>query len=204
MGENIDKEKIQLKKVSKLRQRIICFMMTLMLILPMVSNAAPAVVLASETNVKSTTYEKEGYSITYTVKAQWQEHKVIEISLENTGSQPIRNWMLEIPNVGEMSGLWNAEIYSADAQNYIIQSRDYNNTIKPAGKITLGYTLEGSELPEPADISLCILENVSVNDYSVSYEAVSDWGDEFQGGNQTCKRNGQVNSWLETYIHCKL
>ncbi len=163
-------------------RKILSLMLAIMLILPPVSEVRMAVINAAENATSNeTVYEHDGYTVVYKVASQWEGHKAIEVTLKNTGTKSITNWALSIDNTGDMTGLWNAVLSETDADKYTVKCMDYNNTIPAGQSVTFGYTLAGSDLSAPDNISMCAVESVLSEGYNVVYKVTGDWGTGFQG-----------------------
>lgn len=78
----------------------------------------PTYVFADEETVRI--YEGEGYEVTYKVTGSWVGDQNVEITLANTGAEPILNWALKYDAHGEIVGLWNGTVYSNDFTKYIM------------------------------------------------------------------------------------
>ncbi len=166
----------------RLFKKILSFMLAIMLILPPVSEVSMAVINAAENaTINETVYEHDGYIVVYKVAAQWEGHKAIEVTLKNTGTKSITNWALSIDNTGDMTGLWNAVLSETDADKRTVKCMDYNNTIQAGQSVTFGYTLKGTDLSAPDDISMCAVESVLSEGFDVEYKVTGDWGTGFQG-----------------------
>ena len=79
----------------------------------------PTYVFADEETVR--TYEGEGYEVTYKVTGSWVGNQNVEITLANTGDEPILNWALKYDAHGEIGGLWNGTVYSNDSTKVIVK-----------------------------------------------------------------------------------
>ncbi len=165
-----------------LLKRLLSFMLAIMLILPPVSEVSMAVVNAAE-NVTSNekVYEHDGYIVVYKVTSEWEGHKAIEVTLKNTGTKNITNWALAIDNTGDITGLWNTVLSATDLNKHTVKCMDYNNTIQAGQSVTFGYTLKGTDLSVPDDISMCVVESVLSEGFDVAYKVTGDWGTGFQG-----------------------
>ena len=52
-----------------------------------------------------TTYNYDGYSVEYNVTNEWDGAQTVEITVSNTGDEPILNWALKYDIDGEISNL---------------------------------------------------------------------------------------------------
>ncbi len=85
-----------------------------------VFGAMPTGWVSAETG--ETTYEYEGYTVDYAVTGEWSGTQTVRITVTNTGEESILNWALEYDAEGEISDVWNGEIYSAEETEYIIKN----------------------------------------------------------------------------------
>ena len=66
----------------------------------------------------SKVYEKDGYTITYSVGSEWDNNQTIEVEISNTGEESILNWALKYDVGGSLGNLWNAKLYSSTEEYY--------------------------------------------------------------------------------------
>ena len=122
-------------------------------------------------------YEYDGYSVDYSVLNEWEGNQSIQVTIRNTGTESILNWVLAYRAGGEVNGLWNA----VSPKENIIKNTGYNYEIEPNSSVSFGYTLSGEnlELPEKFEI-ISKRENVTES-YDVQFDVYDDWGEGFQG-----------------------
>ena len=131
-------------------------------------------------SAESRTYEKEGYNVTYRIEGEWQDHHRIEITLQNTGDEPILNWALKYESSGELSDLWNSRLYERNEEFVIIKNSGYNYKIEPAGSVTCGYIVTGENCIIPENIELCSRRIDVSSGYDVDLDIINDWHTGFQ------------------------
>ena len=140
----------------------------------------PANVLADEENAQK--YYGTGYEITYDIKSQWTGNQNVEVTVKNTGTEPLLNWALKYDAHGEINGLWNGTVLSSDSTKYIIKNAGYNYEIKPEQSVTFGYTLSGEYMEFPETIELCSQRTERDSEgYSVTMDITDDWDIGFIG-----------------------
>ena len=162
---------------SRMNKRLVSFLTSAAL---MSSIIAPIAALADEET--TTVFSYETYSVSYEIKSSWDNNQIIEITLTNTGDEPILNWALEYDAKGEINGIWNSDIYDSNESSYVIKNSGYNYEILPEDSVTFGYTLTGDELDIPESITLCSQrEDVDAESYSVSLSVSDDWGSGLNG-----------------------
>ena len=160
-----------------MKKRIISFAASLSLIGSVI---APINALADEETTAS--FTGDGYTVTYEVKSGWGHNQNVEVTLTNTGDEPILNWALEYDAKGEINGIWNGVIFDSNESSYVIKNSGYNYEILPEDSVTFGYTLTGDELDIPESITLCSQrEDVDAESYSVSLSVSDDLGSGFNG-----------------------
>ena len=71
------------------------------------------IVAAAKTG--NTVFNYDAYSVEYTIVNEWSGYQNIEITLTNTGAEPIYNWMLAYDFCGEIQGMWNEIIKNKSA-----------------------------------------------------------------------------------------
>ena len=155
----------------------------------------PTYVFADEETVR--TYEGEGYEVTYKVTGSWVGNQNVEITLANTGSEPLLNWALKYDAHGEIGGLWNGTVYSNDSTKYIVKNAGYNYEIMPEQTVTFGYTLSGEYMEFPEKVELCSQRtDRDEGNYSVKFDIVGDWQTGFIG-NVTVENTGDtpIEAW---------
>ena len=160
-----------------MKRKILSFATGLVLMSTLIS---PVAALADEETTKVFSYET--YSVSYEIKSSWDNNQIIEVTLTNTGDEPILNWALIYDAQGEINGIWNGVIFDSNESSYIIKNSGYNYEILPENSVTFGYTLSGDDLCAPESITLCSQrEDVDAESYSVSLSVSDDWGSGFNG-----------------------
>jgi hypothetical protein len=142
----------------------------------------PVNVFAASGDVK--TYEKDGYTVTYTVGSEWNNNQTVEVKIENTGDESILNWALKYDIDGTLSNLWNSKVLSSDEDYTVIKNNGYNYEIEPGQSVNYGYTLTSSdespaELPE--DIELYSRRIDVKSGYTAEFNITDDWYTGFIG-----------------------
>ncbi len=89
-----------------------------------------AIPVSAEVGKKTYTYD--GYSVDYNITNEWDGAQTVELTVSNTGDESILNWALKYDAEGEISGLWNTDIYSHNADKYIIKNVGRNFEIAPS------------------------------------------------------------------------
>ena len=129
-------------------------------------------------------YEKDGYTVTYSVGSEWDNTQTIEIEISNTGEDSILNWALKYDVGGSLSNLWNAKMYSIAEDYAVVKNNGYNYEIEPGQAVKYGYTLTSdSDIPAelPDDIEMFSRKIEVKSGYTVDFKTTSDWYTGFQG-----------------------
>ena len=131
----------------------------------------------------SKVYEKEGYTVTYSIGSEWDNSQTIEVKIENTGEESILNWALKYDIDGTLSNVWNSTVYSSNEEYTVIKNSGYNYEIAPGQSVNYGYILT-SETEEPAklpeDIEMYSRRIDVKSGYDVDFNVTSDWYTGFQ------------------------
>ena len=142
------------KKQEQRVKRLLGFILAFVLMMPVLAETGLTYAWAEESSEKQKQYEQEGYVITCTIQSEWEAHQAVEITLQNTGEESIRDWAVRIEGTGTVTGLWNAQAVSEDENQTTVKNCGYNNVIGAGDAVTFGYTLEGENLSLPVGISL--------------------------------------------------
>lgn len=126
-------------------------------------------------DIGRTTYNYDGYSVDYNVTNEWDGAQVVELTVSNTGDESILNWALKYDAEGEISGLWNADVYSQNADEYVIKNVGWNFEIAPNQSITYGYTLNGNSPALPQNFEIYSKRVDKTEGYDVQYNITKSW-----------------------------
>lgn len=107
----------------------------------------------------------------------WNTGYNAEITLTNTGTKTIHNWMLEFQTDDKITDLWNGSIHYQEANIYRIKNAGWNQDIKPGCFITIGYTAQcGEEIKEPQEYRiLSFQEQAQENLYEINAVITDAW-----------------------------
>lgn len=123
----------------------------------------------------TTTYTYDGYTVEYNVSNEWDGNQIVELTVFNTGEDSILNWALKYDASGEISNLWNANVYEQNNDEYIIKNAGWNFEIAPSQSITYGYTLSGNNISLPSDFEICSKRFDKSEGYDVQYNITKSW-----------------------------
>lgn len=124
-------------------------------------------------------FDYADYSITYEVTNSYGTTDVIDITLTNTGTEKIEDWMLWFEPSGTIQYVTNASIQTEDGVSYF-KNNGYNAEVQPNTSVTFTYATDNAtEVPDY--YSLCQTRVEKVDGYSVSLSVDQDWGTQFSG-----------------------
>lgn len=125
-------------------------------------------------------YVYDGYTVEYDVTEAWGNSKKISVTLTNTGSDPIENWLLYFDPNGEAYGFSGA--YPAEATGGITyyENAGYNSTIAPQQSASFTYVVSGAE-DAPESFSLCQELLPKQTGYEIALQVYGKWGNQFNG-----------------------
>ena len=141
-----------------------------------------AIILSIATTVplnasaQTLTYNYGGFSVTYAVNGGWADNENVQVTLTNTGTEPIRNWGLQYEPHGNIVGIWNGEVFTDN----VVKSVMHNSDIAVGASVSFGYTLMGVT-GTPDSFTLCNYRTEKEDGYTVSLTTNPDWGDGFTG-----------------------
>lgn len=124
----------------------------------------------------SKTYIYDKYTIEYNIANSWETNQNIEITITNTGTEPIENWMLSYDFCGEIQGIWNAEVKTTAEGVEYVKNAGYNCVIEPGCSANYGYTLVGTN-GFPSEFSMCQERASKTDGYEVTLNVLEAWED---------------------------
>ena len=126
-------------------------------------------------DIGRTTYNYDGYSVDYNVTNEWDGAQTVELTVSNTGTESILNWALKYDAEGEISNLWNADLYEQNGDEYVIKNVGWNFEIAPSQSVTYGYTLSGNDLALPDSFEIYSKRVDKTEGYDVQYNITKSW-----------------------------
>lgn len=158
------------------RKRLTALSLSAMLMLNMASVTLSVSAQAGE----SKTYVHDGYTVEYTIMNEWAGNQNIQVKITNTSDEVLSGWAVGYDAIGEINGLWNAQIYGQQGTEYIISSESYNCELEPGQSTNFGYILTGDNFGIPYNIYNCAERIDITDDYNVYFDIVGDYGDTYQ------------------------
>lgn len=156
-------------------------MVSALLGVTMVANMALSMpAFADETT--GCTYAYDGYEVSYDVTNSWGNTEVVSLTLTNTGSETIEDWMLYFTPNGNIQYVNNA-VQITDNSNGVtyFKNAGYNADISVGDSVTFSYAVENCSAV-PTDYEFVqSRESSPTSDYSVSLNVNETWGTNFNG-----------------------
>ncbi|MCH9816382.1 MAG: cellulose-binding domain-containing protein [Actinomycetia bacterium] len=83
--------------------------------------------------------DREGLSLEYEVTSDWGSGQSVSVTVRNSGTQPIRNWAVELPADVAVQRMWNAESTSGGG---VIRASNaaWNGKLAPDQAVEFGFT----------------------------------------------------------------
>lgn len=94
--------------------------------------------------VTETASVTKNLSFDYRETSSWQGHKIVEVTLTNTGTKTIKDWSAAFRMNGEIDNIWNARALSGDEGMFQIKNADYNAVIAAGASVTFGFQVSYS------------------------------------------------------------
>lgn len=92
--------------------------------------------------------------VRFRVLSDWGSGFQAQVTIRNTGSEPIPNWSLEFALPRRITGMWNARITGITGNGYVISAADYNRVIPSGGELVFGFLgAPGGVVGGPKDIA---------------------------------------------------
>lgn len=159
-----------MKKIHKM-----CLRKTLSSILAAAMSLSLFTAIPVSADIGRTTYNYDGYSVDYNVTNEWDGAQTVELTVSNTGTDPILNWALKYDAEGEISNLWNADLYEQNGDEYVIKNVGWNFEIAPSQSVTYGYTLSGDNISMPKNFEIYSKRVDKTEGYDVQYNITKSW-----------------------------
>ena len=156
-------------------KRIISLMLTITMSISLLSS------MPVHADNSASTFNGDGYKVTYTVNSSWQNNQNIGITITNTGTESIENCAVKYDASGEITGLWNGAVNKKDGTVYIIENSGYNSEIKPNQTVNFGYQLKSEKPVIPQIYSLCSKRVSKTEGYTAVFNATGGYGSDVTG-----------------------
>lgn len=123
----------------------------------------------------SQTFEFDGYTVGYEVKNSWGNTEVIALTLTNTGTETIEDWMLYFDPNGEIQYVNDAVQMTTTNGIWYIKNPGYNADINPGASVEFRYAVNDCE-EIPSDYKFCQSRMTKETGYDVSLKVNYTWG----------------------------
>jgi hypothetical protein len=153
----------------------------LLLVLSILIKPTESVLADSNSNIS--TYQGNGFAVTFVIDSQWSGAATGRILVKNTSDTVIENWALAFDFGCEIVNIYNAVIETNNNNHYLIKNAGWNQDIMPGQSINFGFivNIEG-ELLTPSSYTIpSINKMVNKVEYTVDFHITSDWGTGFNG-----------------------
>ena len=137
---------------------------------------------ATKANLQ-TTYDGEGYTVTFKVTSQWSGAFNADVTIKNTSDKVIDNWAIGFAMPYEITKIWNGVVKSNENGMYEIKNDGSNQDIAVGKSVNFGFSAKADGvlvLPSAYEL-LCFEEIVANDSYEISFKVTSDWKSAFNG-----------------------
>lgn len=156
--------------------------LTMLLVFTMLISMLPSNIVLAATDNMVSTYEGDGYQVTFTVENQWDSGFQATVKLKNTSSDKIENWSLGIELPGKIQNIWNAKISSQEEDVYMIKNVGWNQDIETGESRSFGFICDGAFEDFPEEYMIQSQRVVADTEcYKIEYTVSSDWENGFNG-----------------------
>lgn len=132
-------------------------------------------------STKEDVYEGNGFQVVFKLQDYWNGGFHANVKIENTSDKTIENWALGFDYQGEIANIWNAVIVSSEQPKYVVKNAEWNQDIAPGKSVEFGFSGKGDFAGFPGEYRMPEqIKDLNVDDYSVDYTVVNDWGSGFQ------------------------
>jgi len=137
-------------------------------------------ITASASKLPSQSYEYENFRVDCQVTDSWGTTKVISVTITNTGTEPIENWMLYFNPNGMLGDVYDAKKETTAEGVTYIKNYGYNAIIAPNASVPFSYRVENCEtLPE--QFYMCQTKTNVEECCSVDLHVSGSWNGGFNG-----------------------
>lgn len=127
-------------------------------------------------------YEKEGYTVEFSITKQWKNGYSGKVRIYNTGNELIQNWYTGFDYSGELINIWNGCTYYNEDGQYVIKNNGWNQDIPANGFVEFGFVGLGDFAEFPTNCELLQRRGkVQQKNYTIEYSVKSNWNRGFIG-----------------------
>jgi Cellulose binding domain len=144
--------------------------------------------ISGTANIKIAAPAKTSATATFDLVSDWNNGFEGQITITNTGTTTITNWVLQFNFAATITSIWNGTVASHSGTLYVIDNAGYNSSIAPAASVTFGFL--GTPGGVPASPTNYVLNGSPISDGSpppapleatATFADVDDWGSGFTG-----------------------
>lgn len=88
-------------------------------------------------------------STTYSVTRSWDSGFKAEVTIVNTGTEPILDWRLSFELNANIEKFWRADLVSEGDGTYTVEGTSYNSELQPGESVTFGFKAYGDSSETP-------------------------------------------------------
>lgn len=85
-----------------------------------------------------------GYDVDFNVTSDWHTGFQVEVTIENTSTEPIEAWTLFFDGNFTINNIWNAKLLSSDNGKYEVANQLWTTPIKAGESASFGFTADKS------------------------------------------------------------
>lgn len=122
---------------------------------------------------------KSGYDIDFKVTNNWQTGFQADVTIENTGTEPIEAWTLTFDGNFTINNVWNAKLLFSDNGKYEVANQLWTTPINPGESASFGFTADKSATenvnPENYQLTAVVIgESTLEKEPVIDYELDTD------------------------------
>lgn len=143
-------------------------------------------------------YKGNGYEVELAIDSQWEDAFNGNITIINTGTVVIEDWVLEFNMDNQIVNIWNGIIHNHEGSTYVIKSAGWNQDIPVGGSINFGFSATGNIIYYPESYIIpTSIQNADETCYSIEFTLYSDWGVGYSAA-ITITNNGDkiIEDWI--------
>lgn len=126
------------------------------------------------------TFVFDDYTVDYKVTGGWGETEIVSLTLSNTGTETIENWMLYFDPHGNVQYVNDAYQMTAPDGTTYIKNAGYNADIAPGTAVTFSYTVENCSAI-PSEYSFIQSRKDVSSGYTATLNINETWDSNFNG-----------------------
>ena len=121
------------------------------------------------------TDEEGKYKITVDETSAWENGYIAQITIQNTGSEKIKNWNISGDLKGTIEHIWNAQLVKQNASKTEFAYQVFNRSIAVGNQVTFGIQVKGGEFDAVDQFVLTEEKQDITESCDISYEIRDSW-----------------------------